>query len=182
MTPASLITLFRLVLIPFFLMAVSFGAIRAAFWIFVASGISDLLDGLVARYFCQRTVLGAILDPMADKLVLTSAYVVLAIPSSGLAHPMPVWLPVLTISRDVILVLMSVILHMTHDLRRFPPSWPGKTHTFFQVSLAVAVLLRNAYGLPAPVVNGLVVAVATTTVWSGFHYFWRTRHLVPEEP
>lgn len=182
MTPASFITLFRLVLIPFFLVAVSFGAPRTAFWIFAASGISDLLDGLVARFFSQRTVLGAILDPMADKLVLTATYIALAIPSAGLSHPMPAWLPFLTISRDVILVMVSVVLHMTHDLKRFPPSWPGKIHTFFQITLAVAVLWQNAYGLPADAVAALVAAVTATTVVSGFHYIWRARCMTPESP
>lgn len=182
MTPASFITLFRLVLIPFFLVAVSFRAPRAAFWIFVVSGFSDLLDGLVARFFSQRTVLGAILDPMADKLVLTATYIALAIPSSGLLHPLPAWLPFLTISRDVILVMVSVVLHMTHDLKRFPPSWPGKFHTFFQIALAVAVLWQNAYGLPAALVTALVVAVTATTFVSSFHYIWRARRMTPEVP
>lgn len=180
MTPASFITLFRLVLIPFFLMAVTYGHPRAALWIFVASGISDGLDGLTARYFGQKTVLGAILDPMADKLVLTAAYIALALPSSGLLHPLPAWLPFLTISRDVVIVVMSLLLNMTMDVKKFPPSWPGKFTAFFQITLALAVLLQNAYGLPSPLVLGLLWTVVALTVYSGLHYLWRVRRMTRE--
>jgi len=174
-TPASFVTLFRLVLIPFFLMAVTYGHPRAALWIFVVSGVSDGLDGIIARYFGQKTVLGAVLDPMADKLVLTAAYIVLALPHAGLAHPIPMWLPLLTISRDVLIVLLSLVLNMTLDVKKFPPSWPGKFTTFFQIAFALAVLLQNAYGLPAPLVQGLLWTVVALTVYSGVHYIWRVR-------
>lgn len=180
MTLASFVTLFRLVLIPFFLMAVTYGHPRAALWIFVLSGISDGLDGLIARFFGQKTVLGAILDPMADKLVLTAAYIALALPDSGLSHPLPVWLPVLTISRDVIIVLISLVLNMALEVKKFPPSWPGKFTTFFQITLALAVLLQNAYGLPTVAVRGLLWTVVALTVYSGLHYLWRVRQQTRE--
>jgi cardiolipin synthase (CMP-forming) len=180
MTPASFVTLFRLVLIPFFLMAVTYGHPRAALWIFVLSGVSDGLDGIVARYFGQRSVLGSILDPMADKLVLTAAYIALALPTAGLRHPLPAWLPFLTISRDVFIVLISLVLNMTLDVKKFPPSWPGKFTTFFQITLALAVLLQNAYELPAALVAGLLWTVVALTIFSGLHYLWRIRHQTRE--
>jgi cardiolipin synthase len=180
MTPASFVTLFRLVLIPFFLMAVTYGHPKAALWIFVVSGISDGLDGLIARYFGQKTVLGAVLDPMADKLVLTAAYIVLALPNAGLAHPMPAWLPFLTISRDVFIVLLSLVLNMTLDVKKFPPSWAGKFTTFFQIALALAVLLQNAYGLSQILVRILLWSVVALTIYSGLHYLWRIRYQARE--
>jgi len=176
-TLANLLTVFRLILIPFFLMAVFYGHARVALVIFLCAGITDGLDGFIARFFNQRTALGAFLDPMADKLMLTSAFVALAIPETGLAYSIPVWLPVLTIARDVVIVLLSLLLNLAFNLKQFPPSVPGKMTTFFQISFVVAVLLQNAYFFPSEVVAGLMWTVAFFTVFSGIHYLWRMRSM-----
>lgn len=178
MTLANMLTVFRMAVIPFFVMSLVLGNPRTAVWLFLVAGFTDLLDGAIARFFNQKTALGAFLDPMADKLILTSTYVVLAIPALGLDHPIPIWLPVLTISRDVVIVLLALVLNMTFSIKNFPPSLPGKLTTFVQISYAVAVLLQNGYGFRDDVTLALMWGVAFFTIFSGLHYIWRMRLLV----
>ncbi len=165
-------------MIPFFIMALVYGHAVAAFYIFLIAGITDALDGFIARYFNQRTALGAFLDPAADKLILTSAFVVLALPGLGLSYTIPIWLPVLTIARDVVIVCLTLLLHLTYSIRNFPPTWPGKATTLFQISYAVGVLLKNAYSLPDWLLLFLLWSVAFLTVVSGFHYIWRMKVMI----
>lgn len=180
MTVPNLLTVLRMVLIPFFLMAVIYGHPRLALWIFLGAGITDGLDGFIARFFNQKSTLGAFLDPMADKLILTSAYVALALPETGIVHTIPMWLVVLTIARDVVIVMLSLILNLSHSIRHFPPSLPGKFTTFFQIAFAVAVLLQNGYYFPGWIVTILLWSVAFFTVFSGLHYLWRMRTMIKD--
>ena len=181
MTYANLVTLFRLLMIPLFLVAVTYGRIKWAFFIFLAAGVSDLMDGILARVCGEKTPFGAILDPMADKLILTTAFISLSLPSSALAHPMPVWLPVLTISRDVFIVVLALLMNITLEVKRFPPSIFGKVCTFFQISYTVGILLQNSFGLLGAVVSGLMWAVVSFTVLSGLHYLWRAKMVSKEK-
>jgi cardiolipin synthase (CMP-forming) len=178
MNLANTLTLFRMALIPFFIMALTYGHPQAALWVFLTAGITDALDGAIARFFNQRTALGAFLDPAADKLILTSAFVVLAVPGLGLAYTVPTWLPVLTIARDVVIVLCVLVMHLTFGIRTFPPTIPGKVTTFFQISYAVGALLKNAYGLSDALLLFLVWSVAGLTVVSGLHYIWRMKVII----
>ncbi len=178
MTFANFLTVLRLAVIPFFIMALVYGHPVTAVWLFLAAGITDILDGFIARYFHQQTALGAFLDPAADKLMLTSTYVTMAIPATGLAFLIPAWLPVLTISRDVIIVLLTLVLHFTYGIRNFPPTIPGKITTLFQISYAVGILLKNAYGLPDWLLAFLLWSVGFLTVFSGLHYIWRVKVMV----
>jgi len=172
-TFANLITILRMVFIPLFLLAITYGDARLAMWVFLIAGLSDGIDGFIARFYCQKTAFGAVLDPMADKLILTSAYVALTISSSAIPHPVPVWLAVLTISRDVVIVLIALALNITLDIKRFSPTMLGKTTTFFQIAFIVGVLIQNAYSLPALLVDTLLWTVAMLTVASGLHYLFR---------
>ncbi len=178
LTYANLITILRMATIPFFLMAMIYGHYTTGFFLFVGAGLGDALDGFLARYFRQKTSLGAFLDPMADKLMLTTAYVTLALPNIGLPHPIPVWLPILTICRDVVIVLIALLLHLHAGIQKFPPSWPGKCTTFFQIAFAVACLIENAFDLPELLVLGLQWTVVFFTTYSGLHYLWRVRHQI----
>ncbi len=182
MTIPNVLTVFRMVLIPFFLMAVIYGHPRLALWIFVGAGLTDGLDGFIARFFNQKSTLGAFLDPMADKLILTSAYIALALPETGMAHTIPMWIVVLTIARDVVIVMLALILNLSHAIRSFPPSIPGKFTTFFQIAFAVAVLLQNGYYFPDWIVAFLLWSVAFFTVFSGLHYLWRMRIMIKDTP
>jgi len=178
MTFANLLTVLRLAVIPFFIVALVYDRPRTALWLFLAAGITDILDGYIARYFNQRTALGAFLDPAADKLMLTSTYVTMAIPATGLAFLIPPWLPVLTIARDVLIVLLTLMLHLTFGIRNFPPTVPGKITTLFQISYAVGILLKNAYGLPDWLLAFLLWSVGFLTVFSGLHYIWRMKVMI----
>src|SRR4030067_3836480 len=121
MTLPNYITLFRVVLIPFFINLIIYGYYREALVVFVVAGVTDALDGLIARLTKSQTELGAFLDPMADKLLILSAFVTL-----GLVEKMPVWLSIIVVSRDVILVLGSVILYVTGHTLKVSPSIVGK--------------------------------------------------------
>jgi len=178
MTLANILTILRLIMIPFFVMAVIYGHADGAFYIFIVAGITDGLDGFIARFFNQKSVLGAFLDPMADKLLITSAFIVMAIPEPGIPYPIPVWLPILIISRDVLIVLLAAVLNMTFNVKHFPPSWAGKTTTFFQIAFIVGVLLQNAWGFPLIVIWILTICVTFFTVYSGLHYIWRMKDQV----
>jgi len=178
MTFANFLTILRLGVIPFFVVALVYNRPVIAVWIFLAAGITDILDGFIARYFDQKTALGAFLDPAADKFLLTATYVTMAIPGLGLLCPIPVWLPVLTIARDVIIVSIALMLHLSYGIKNFPPTVLGKVTTFFQISYAVGILLKNAYGLPDELLNFLLWSVGFLTVLSGLHYIWRVKILI----
>src|SRR6266699_1060563 len=110
LTPANQLTLLRMFLIPAFVILVVYGYLGWALTVFVTAGITDALDGVIARRSGQKTTLGAWLDPMADKLMLVSAFVVLTLPNVGLANRLPLWLTALVISRDVCIVITVAIV------------------------------------------------------------------------
>jgi cardiolipin synthase len=163
------ITLFRVILIPFFIDLMLYHFYRAALLIFVVAGLTDALDGMIARLTKQKTELGAILDPAADKMLILSAFVTLVIHGW-----LPVWLVIIVVSRDVILVLGGVILYfMKHDLR-IEPSIIGKLTTVMQLAVVTLSLIYLSYGLKAG--WGLAVLHWTTagvTVVSGAQYVQR---------
>ena len=140
-------------LVPIFVIAVLDGDLRGALWIFAAAGVTDALDGFIARFWKQQTVLGAYLDPAADKLLLVSSYVVLAIPNLHEGYVLPVWVSALVIARDVVIVVVAVILHVASGVSRFPPSLLSKVNTGAQVA---AVHLRQPFQGqgPQPEVEG----------------------------
>src|SRR5262249_57336275 len=105
LTPANQLTLLRMLLIPAFVILVVYGELGWALAVFITAGVTDALDGLLARLSGQKTTLGAWLDPMADKLLLVSTFVVLTLPGLGLENRLPIWFTVLILSRDVVIVL-----------------------------------------------------------------------------
>ncbi|MFQ5702192.1 MAG: CDP-alcohol phosphatidyltransferase family protein, partial [Acidobacteriota bacterium] len=177
LTLANVLTILRMVVIPFFIMAIGYNRSGWALILFVAAGLTDLLDGLIARVWKQQTSVGAILDPMADKLLLTAAFVMLAIPNASKAFPdlflfnrIPIYVVIITISRDVFISLISLVVYMTIGQTRFPPSMPGKLTTVVQI-LTVCVLLLGNYLRRELVVLGplMVWSSLTMTLISGFH-------------
>lgn len=134
LTVANQLTFLRLVAIPFFILSVLQGRFVIAVSLFVGAAVTDLLDGLTARLFRQGTRLGAILDPAADKLLLTAAFVLLTdyprmFQGIEMSARIPIWLTILTISRDVLIVAVSLILFLTVQQTRFRPSIWGKWTT-----------------------------------------------------
>lgn len=161
------LTLLRLIFIPFIVIAIVDESWRWALGLFVLAGLTDNLDGLLARLLKQKTVLGQYLDPIADKLLLSTLFLVLS-----LVHKIPWKFTVLVFSRDVGIVVTSAILYATTSLREFPPSFLGKANTGAQIVTLFFVLLREVRPenwVATAAVVGLWATLAFT-VLSGLHY------------
>lgn len=180
LTPANQLTILRMIFIPIFVILLVYNHLGWAFAIFILAGITDGLDGLIARWLKQKTSLGAYLDPIADKLLLTTSFVVLSIKGMGLPNLVPLWLTILVISRDVILVSSVLIIVISTGHRTFPPSVYGKATTCLQILTLVAVLYLNYRNITLPELQWLFVATAAVTVYSGLDYIYRGKKLVSE--
>ncbi len=134
----NLLTLMRLFIIPFLVIAILDGRFLLAFGLFILAGLSDGLDGLLARWLEQRTTLGLYLDPIADKLLLSTLFIVLT--HVGL---MPRYVTVLVFSRDLGILLIATLLFATGTLRNFRPSRFGKLYTLLQIAMLVIVLFAQ---------------------------------------
>jgi cardiolipin synthase len=170
MTPANQLTLLRVVLIPAFVILVVYGYLGWALVVFATAGLTDALDGLLARWSGQRTSLGAWLDPMADKLLLVTTFVVLTIPGLGLSNRLPIWLTVLIISRDVVIVVTVAIVNLAIGPRTFRPSIYGKVATATYIVTAVIAMFFNYLGYHSLFVDVCVYASLAITLISGLHY------------
>ncbi|MGB3582682.1 MAG: CDP-alcohol phosphatidyltransferase family protein [Roseiarcus sp.] len=162
----NLVTLARMLMTPLAVMMIISQRFLAAFLIFILAGVSDAIDGFIAKNFDLRTELGAYLDPLADKALLISIYVSLAIYAD-----LPAWIAITVVSRDVMIlfaVLVSWLLDKPVEIR---PVWVSKFNTVAQIALAGFALGVRAYGLdPQPMQTFLEWAVAGTTVASGGVY------------
>jgi cardiolipin synthase (CMP-forming) len=165
----NLLTLMRLFIIPFLLIEILDGHYGIAFALFMLAGISDALDGLLARWLSQKTTLGQYLDPIADKLLLSSLFVVLT--HVGL---IPLYVTVLVFSRDVGILLISTLLFVTGTLRDFRPSVFGKLNTFVQIVALIAVLCQKLFVSSELVTlrDVLVRAIAVLAPLSAAQYAW----------
>jgi cardiolipin synthase len=170
LTLANQVTLFRMLLIPAFVILVVYGHLGWALIVFATAGITDAVDGLLARRSGQKTSLGAWLDPMADKLLLVTTFVVLTLPGLGLANRLPIWLTVLIISRDVVIVLTVAIVNLAVGRRTFRPSIYGKIATATYIVTAVVAMLFNYLRYHSVLVDILVYASAAITLISSLHY------------
>ena len=179
LTTANQLTLFRLLLVPCLVILVLYGFNGWALAIFIVAGVTDVLDGEIARRAGQRTRLGALLDPMADKLLLVSTFVVLTMPL-GLPNRLPVWFTVLVISRDVLIVVTVAIVNLAIERRVFYPSALGKVATVLYVLTGGVTLLFNFLGYASPVVTAMVYAAFVATIVSGFHYIIHAARVVSE--
>ena len=159
----------RLFIIPFLVIAILDGHYRTAFALFILAGISDALDGLLARMLRQKTTLGQYLDPIADKLLLSTLFVVLT--HVGL---IPQYVTVLVFSRDVGILLISTLLFVTNALRDFRPSFFGKLNTLAQIVTLIVVLCQKVFisiDLTA-LRDGLLRAIAVLAPLSAAQYAW----------
>jgi cardiolipin synthase len=168
-TAPNLLTLLRICLVPFSAAAILEGHYALSLGLFVTAGLTDALDGTLARVLKQRTMLGQYLDPVADKLLLSTLFLVLT-------HQklIPIRVTALVFGRDVGILVVAAILYAAVGRREFGPSIFGKANTLVQVSAVMAVLLHQI--TPA----GWILAVRTVsldatmvlTVVSGLHYAW----------
>jgi cardiolipin synthase len=178
LTFANQLTLTRMLLIPLFVILVVYGHLGWALAVFMTAGITDGLDGLIARRTGQKTSLGEWLDPMADKLLLVTTFVVLTLPNLGLTNRLPIWLTVLIIFRDVGIVLTVAIVNLAIGRRTFQPSMLGKTATAVYILTAVAAMLFNVIGHHSVIFDLFVYASLMVTLASGLHYIWHARRII----
>jgi cardiolipin synthase (CMP-forming) len=178
LTPANQLTLLRMLLIPAFVILVVYGYLGWALIVFVTAGITDLLDGLAARWTNEKTSLGAWLDPAADKLLLVTTFIVLTLPGLGLTNRLPIWLTVLIISRDVGIVLTVAIVNLAIGPRTFRPSIFGKIATATYIVTAVVAMWFNYLGYHSQFVDLFIYASLVITLVSAFHYVWHATRIV----
>jgi cardiolipin synthase len=172
-TAPNLLTVMRICLAPFLVSAILGDRFGLAFALFIVAGFSDALDGLLARMLEQRTSLGQYLDPIADKLLLSTLFLVLMY--KGL---MPMTVTVLVFGRDVGILLVATLLYAVVGRREFAPSIFGKANTLAQIAAVAFVLLHQLTTAQWVVVVRLVALDATIglTIASGLHYAWIVSH------
>jgi len=166
------ITLCRIVLVPLLIRFLLQGHYRGALWIFLAAGVSDALDGYIAKRFDMCTRLGSFLDPLADKLLLLSSVIILARSGS-----LPLWLAVTIVARDVVIVGGAGAYYLRSGNLEMAPSLPGKLNTFIQICLVFSLILHLSGTARIAVLFPLLFAVAfVASLVSGGHYvavWWR---------
>jgi len=164
--PNSL-TLLRVLLIPVFVILIMDKLFGWALIAFAVAGITDGMDGLIARVTHQRTELGAYLDPIADKLLLTAAFVTLAI-----IEIIPNWLTVIVITRDIIILLGFFVLNLTNRRPKIRPTLISKVTTGFQISVVLLVLLAGYNPAFSPFAGIAIYGATLFTLLSGAHYIY----------
>lgn len=172
----NLLSLLRMGLVPLFVIAITRGEMGKALAIFVVAGVTDALDGFIARFWDQQTTLGTFLDPAADKLLMTAGYVALTIERLTPVLSIPLWVTILVIARDVLIVVTAAALYAAQDVKSFPPLALSKVTTALQVLAVALVLLANTGAAGAAVASlaeWSVYLVAVFTVASGVGYLLR---------
>jgi cardiolipin synthase len=165
-------------MVPIFLQLIIDGQNGWALGVFTIAGLTDMLDGWLARHLKQKSELGALLDPIADKVLLTSAFLVLTFSPTELPNRIPVWLTAIVISRDVLLVVCGILIYIATGYKNFPPTVCGKLSTFFQVSTVFVALIGNWRRNPLPFWDVLVYVTFLFTILSGLRYSHRGIRLI----
>ena len=173
-TIPNLISIMRFVLVPLTIWCLASGQWQAAFWVFVFAGISDGVDGFIAKHFNQTSELGAYLDPLADKALLVSIYVTL-----GILAVLPGWLVILVVFRDVMIIVAVLVSWVMGNPITIAPSYLSKANTAAQIVLAAIVLGVLGFGLIMPqviLVGSVVVAALTVASAANYLTAW-LRHM-----
>jgi cardiolipin synthase len=164
----NIITFIRIVLIPAFVTVLIYRMYNYALALFIIAGLSDALDGLLARATGQKTKLGAFLDPLADKFLLLTSFILFSVYGW-----IPKWLVITVISRDLIVTLGWFLVYLTSHNMRVQPTITGKAAIASQLILIAYILLSiNFDGVPSPG-NWMFLTVAALTIVSGLHYIYR---------
>jgi cardiolipin synthase (CMP-forming) len=184
LTVANLLTFMRMVLTPVFSILLVYNREGWALIVFTIAGVSDGIDGFLARRMKQESELGTIIDPIADKLLMTTAFIMLTIPSvmgHGRHLPVPFWVTAAVIGRDVLIIAVAGAINVMTGFRGFKPSWLGKASTFVQVTAVILILIAAVFpgfnGIFLPTVYAVVVAFA---IFSGVHYVFFVAKLMRE--
>jgi cardiolipin synthase len=168
LTIPNLITLFRIILTPLFIIFLIQGNYPKALVVFILAGVSDLADGLIARTWQQKSRLGSYLDPLADKILMAASFVTLSI-----YHQIPSWLTVVVLSRDVTLATGVLIFRLADIPLMVRPSLAGKWTTTFQLTTVGFVLLSKIWAFPPLVLPVFFWVTGILTTVSGLQYFYR---------
>src|SRR5271163_2600334 len=179
-TVPNQITLLRLGFLPIVLILIAYDRYHWALLVLVVAGFSDVIDGLLARQLNQRSSLGAYLDPIADKLSLSSSFIILAFKKL-----VAWWLTIIVLSRDVLILIVAVVILLVSGYRPFPPSTYGKLTTALEIILVFTVVLGAAYPHLhfVRLDTFLIYAVTVFSIVSGFHYsFVTSRRLSGSSP
>lgn len=183
LTIPNLLTFLRMALIPVFASLLYYGYGAWALAVFLIAGLSDGLDGFLARRFNQESDLGTIIDPIADKLLMTTAFVILTMPNvlEPARHlPVPFWVTAAVIGRDILIIAVAGGINVMTGFRGFKPSWLGKASTFVQI-VAIGLIMLS------PVINysfylpSVYTIVALFAVASGIHYIFHLARLMRED-
>jgi cardiolipin synthase len=169
----NLLTSLRLLLVPVVVWLIVAGRYTLGGWLFGLAAFTDILDGLAARGMKVTTQVGAYLDPIADKCLLSGVYLAL-----GWARIMPWWLVAIVFGRDIYILLSVGVFILFSRVRRFPPSVWGKISTFVQIMTAVIWLAHTIFGsrVLSELSSALVWPCVAFTVWSGLDYTWKGIH------
>lgn len=184
LTFANILTFLRMGLIPVFATMLVYGKETEALILFTIAGVSDGIDGFVARWLKEESELGTIIDPIADKLLMTTAFIMLTIPGlldPGRHLPVPFWVTAAVIGRDVLIITVAMSILVMTGFRGFKPSWLGKASTFVQVAAVMLILIAAVF----PQLNGFYLPttytiVAAFAVFSGIHYIFFVARLMRE--
>lgn len=164
----NVISLVRIALVPPFIMALADGRYLVALLIFGVAGLSDALDGYLAKRNGWKSRLGSILDPLADKILVVSAYITLA-----WLDLLPNWLVAVILGRDLMIVSGALVYHCTVQPFDLAPTWISKVNTVLQIALVLALLFKLSFvPLPGWSIAGLIYLVLVFTIWSWLDYVW----------
>jgi cardiolipin synthase len=181
LTVANQLTFLRIALIPALVLLIVYGYLGWALVVFLIAGVTDALDGLIARLARQKTSLGAWLDPMADKLLLVTTFIVLTVPGLDLVNPIPLWLTILVISRDIVIVGTVAIVNLAVGPQTFRPTIWGKAATATYIATIVVFMYFNYRRETSRVVDAAIWTSLALTLVSSADYFFRMRRVVGED-
>ena len=171
LTFATYITLLRMLMIPFVAISILYGRYGWALTIFLISGLTDAVDGLIARKFKQKTRLGELLDPVADKLLLSTSFLLLTF-AARLNVAIPLWVAIMVFARDIVILASAVAIALTTGFTKFTPSIFGKASTVIQVICVLVVLLVNHFEIEPAWLRWLFYLTFGATLFSGVHYIF----------
>lgn len=169
-TVPNFFSMLRIFLIPLFLYMLLQNRVLQALIVFLFASTTDVLDGMTARIWNQKTKIGGLLDPAADKLLMTSAVIILSFPSVSQPNAIPLWLTIAIIGRDVAIVSAAFVMYKLRGHTKFPPSLMGKTSTVCQMGVILSVLLLNVLDRTPAFLSWLYIITLALTIISGLGY------------
>lgn len=168
MNVPNFLTMLRILLVPIFINLLIYGYYLSALTIFLLAGLTDSLDGFIARISNKKTTLGTYLDPMADKLLLAAGFITLT-----KLHFIPVWLTIIILSRDIILIIGTLIVHMIQVDFNISPTIIGKCTTLVQLIYIISILIFIVTKSASYFLYPLLIITTILTISSGLHYIYR---------